>query len=139
MGASVADCTRLLGSKSIHRLAESTVDPRQLLWGILHTLSQIRGSPSYLFPTLFERSKAVLGLDCTITMGNFLPTLGAAMPDHLASWPYKQGWELPAARPESAHEIHKVESERANSVSHIPTMPHGAPSDLGFQEDCLLN
>lgn len=134
LGASVADVTGLLGSKSAHRLAETTIDPRELLWGILHTLSQIRGSPSYLFPILLERSKNVLGLDCTITMGNFLPALGATMPDNLGAWPHERGWEMP----EQGHEVHDVQSERANSVSNISPMSHAAPPDLGFQEDCLL-
>ncbi|KAJ5549857.1 hypothetical protein N7535_002200 [Penicillium sp. DV-2018c] len=93
LGISVADVTRSLGPKAVHRLAESTIDPNELLWGILHTLSQIRGSPSYLFPTLLERCKPILGLDCTITTGNFLPILGAAVPDQLASWSGQHVWD----------------------------------------------
>lgn len=50
-------------------------DARELLWGILTTLSRIRGSQSYLFPRLLEQSKSVLGIDCSITLGNFLPDL----------------------------------------------------------------
>lgn len=90
MGSSVADVTRSLGSKSVNRLAESSIDPRELLWGILHTLSQIRGSPSYLFPALLEQCKNLLGLDCSITMGNFLPTLGVAGSD----WAGEHGWNM---------------------------------------------
>lgn len=50
-------------------------DARELLWGILTTLSRIRGSQSYLFPRLLEQSKCILGIDCSITLGNFLPDL----------------------------------------------------------------
>lgn len=42
---------------------------------MLHTLSLIRGSPSYLFNALLERCKSMLGLDCTLTISNFLPAL----------------------------------------------------------------
>ncbi|KAJ6160620.1 hypothetical protein N7470_004016 [Penicillium chermesinum] len=86
LGSSVADVTRSLGTKAIDRLANSTIDPRQLLWGILSTLSQIRGSSSYLFPHLFERCKTILNLDGTINMGNFLPTLGVATAHPPSHW-----------------------------------------------------
>lgn len=56
----------------------SNTDSRELLWGILTTLSRIRGSQSYLFPKLLEQSKSVLGVDCSITVGNFLPDLAPA-------------------------------------------------------------
>lgn len=55
-----------------------SADTRELLWGILTTLSRIRGSQSYLFPRLLEQSKSVLGIDCSITLGNFLPDLAPA-------------------------------------------------------------
>ncbi|KAJ5266593.1 hypothetical protein N7478_009401 [Penicillium angulare] len=97
MGVSVADVTRSLGPKNVHRLAESTVDPRELLWGILNTLSQIRGSPSYLFPSLLERCKTIIELDGTINMGNFLPVLGEGMPDQLSTWANEQRWNLLAS------------------------------------------
>ncbi|KAJ6072644.1 hypothetical protein N7467_010729, partial [Penicillium canescens] len=126
MGASVADVTRSLGSKAVQRLAESTIDPNELLWGILHTLSQIRGSPSYLLPTLLERCKAVLGLDGTINTGNFLPILGAAVPDQLASWAGQHVWDYSAGS-EDIREMHEVDHDQSESV----------PRELGFQS-CLL-
>ncbi|KAJ6049897.1 uncharacterized protein N7446_006776 [Penicillium canescens] len=126
MGASVADVTRSLGSKAVQRLAESTIDPNELLWGILHTLSQIRGSPSYLLPTLLERCKAVLGLDGTINTGNFLPILGAAVPDQLASWSGQHVWDYSAGS-EDIREMHEVDHDQSESV----------PRELGFQS-CLL-
>jgi hypothetical protein len=128
MGVSVADVTRSLGSKAVHRLAESTIDPNELLWGILHTLSQIRGSPSYLFPTLLERCKSVLGLDCSITTGNFLPILGAAVPDQLASWSGQHIWDYSAG----------AEDIEVQDVSdHSESGPHSVPQELGFR-NCLL-
>ena len=132
MGSSVADVTRSLGSKSMHRLSESSIDPRELLWGILHTLSQIRGSPSYLFPSLLERCKTVLGLDCTITMGNFLPTLGAPMPDQFSSWAGEQRWDMLAGR--NPHGMGEMDGEQTESVPHLAAVSQG---ELGFQ-DCLL-
>lgn len=102
MGVCVTDVTRSLGSKAVHRLSESAVDPRELLWGILHTLSQIRGSPSYLFAPLLERCKNVIGLDGSINMGNFLPTLGEAGP---RSWANEPGWNLLASMDRGVDEI----------------------------------
>lgn len=134
MGSSVADVTRSLGSKSVHRLAESAIDPRELLWGILHTLSQIRGSPSYLFPALLERCKTVLGLDCTITMGNFLPTLGSEMPDQLHqlnTWAGEQGWDMLAAA-RDLHEIGEVGGDQTESAPHLPPVSQGG--DYGYHE-----
>ncbi|KAL4771314.1 fungal-specific transcription factor domain-containing protein [Aspergillus nidulans var. acristatus] len=63
LGTSIADVSRSLSTKAASSLAESTVDPRELLWGILSTLSRIRGSQSYLFPSLLERCKGTLGFD----------------------------------------------------------------------------
>ena len=103
MGASVADVTRSLGTKGVHRLAESAIDPRELLWGILHTLSQIRGSPSYLFPSLLERCKSVIELEGTINMGNFLPVLGETLPEGLSSWA-EQNWNLSMAAGRQGHD-----------------------------------
>lgn len=128
MGVSVADVTRSLGSKAVHRLAESTVDPNELLWGILHTLSQIRGSPSYLFPELLKRCKSVLGLDCSITTGNFLPMLGAALPDQLASWSGQHVWDNLA-------DTGTVESP--DITEQTESDPRSIPQNLNFQ-NCLL-
>lgn len=119
MGSSVADVAGSLNSKAISRLAESTVDPRELLWGILHKLSQIRGSPSYLFPELLERCKTVLGFDCTITISNFLPTLGAATPDQLSPWAGEQGWDWLDASHDSRR-IHGVQGDQDESESYLP-------------------
>ncbi|KAJ5129313.1 uncharacterized protein N7515_005352 [Penicillium bovifimosum] len=124
LGVSVADVARSLGPKAVHRLAESTIDPNELLWGILHTLSQIRGSPSYLFPTLLERCRTVLGLDCTITAGNFLPILGAAVPDQLASWSGQHVWDYTGGGED-------IDVDGQESASH------GSVQELGFG-NCLL-
>ncbi|KAJ5090240.1 hypothetical protein N7532_008924 [Penicillium argentinense] len=118
MGSSVADVTRSLGSKAVNRLAESTIDPRELLWGILHTLSQIRGSPSYLFPDLLGRCKNVLGLDCSITMGNFLPALGAANPNLLSAWAGEQ-WDLESFSAGVRNFQHEVGHEQVRDEGEI--------------------
>lgn len=64
---------RFLRTPATQRLAVSVADPRELLWGILNILSKIRGSQSYLFPALLERSSSVLRLDSPTTLSNFLP------------------------------------------------------------------
>ncbi|CAG8110559.1 unnamed protein product [Penicillium salamii] len=128
MGISVADVTRSLGPKAVTRLAESTIDPNELLWGILHTLSQIRGSPSYLFPTLLERCKTVLGLDCSITTGNFLPILGATAPEQLASWSGQNFWDESAGAEDM--EVH-------DGNEQTEAGPHPVGQELDFQS-CLL-
>ncbi|OQE47280.1 hypothetical protein PENCOP_c001G02845 [Penicillium coprophilum] len=129
LGSSIADVTRSLGPKAVHRLAESIIDPNELLWGILHTLSQIRGSPSYLFPTLLDRCRNVLGLDCSITTGNFLPILGAAVPDQLASWSGQHVWDYAVSAEDI--DIHDVDGQ-AESASHAHV-----PQEMGF-DNCLL-
>lgn len=133
MGSSVADVARSLGPKAVQRLAESAIDPHELLWGILQTLSQIRGSPSYLFPSLLERCKTVLGLDCTITMGNFLPALGTEMPDQLQqlnSWAGQQGWNMLA--PSAAEGSREMDADQTESATRLPPVSQGG--DYGFHE-----
>ncbi|OGM43078.1 amylase cluster transcriptional regulator AmyR [Aspergillus bombycis] len=76
LGTSVADVSRSLSTKAAHHLAESAVDPRELLWGILTTLSRIRGSQSYLFPALVEQSRGILSFDCSLSISDFLPSFG---------------------------------------------------------------
>jgi hypothetical protein len=53
-----------------NRLTNTVADPKELLWGILNILSRIRGSPSYLFPSLLERSSSVFGLESPATLAN---------------------------------------------------------------------
>jgi hypothetical protein len=121
----VADVTRSLGSKASHNLAESAVDPRELLWGLLSTLSRIRGSPSYLFPSLLNRSKSILGLDCSINMSNFLPLITAPLSGPTPSWrdQNQSRWDLlTAAEPEPEESDHvPVPVSVPASVSHIPS------------------
>ncbi|KAI9368797.1 fungal-specific transcription factor domain-containing protein [Aspergillus egyptiacus] len=91
LGSSVADVSRSLSTKATNNLAESTIDPRELLWGILSALSRIRGSQSYLFPPLLERCKNTIGFDGPLSMGNFLPALPASSSssssEPMPSWP----------------------------------------------------
>lgn len=55
------------------------------------TLSQIRGSPSYLFPSLVERCKTIVNIDGTLGVGSFLPTPGFT-PPHSSSRAVTQGY-----------------------------------------------
>ncbi|EAL89772.1 putative C6 transcription factor (AmyR) [Aspergillus fumigatus Af293] len=126
IGMAVADVTRSLGSKASHHLAESAVDPRELLWGLLSILSRIRGSPSYLFPTLLNRSKSILGLDCSISMSNFLSLITAPPSGPTPSWrdQSQSRWDLlTAAEPETEESDHaaSVPVSVPASVSHIPS------------------
>ncbi|KAL4788288.1 fungal-specific transcription factor domain-containing protein [Aspergillus varians] len=77
LGVSIADVSCSLSPKAANNLAESIVDPRELLWGILLTLSRIRGSQSYLFPSLLERCNGMIGFDCPLSIGDFSPPLPA--------------------------------------------------------------
>lgn len=120
MGSSIADVTQSLGTKAIDRLASSTIDPRQLLWGILSTLSQIRGSSSYLFPSLLERSRAIFSLDGTITTGDFLPTPGTTA-HPLILWNKSQGSDPPGLKNEAdICEIDNDEDETPHLSTRIP-------------------
>ena len=135
MGISVADVTRSLGTKAVHRLSESTIDPRELLWGILHTLAQIRGSPSYLFPALLERCKTVLGMDCTITMGNFLPTLGPPTPDQPSSWAGGPEWHHLVSYRESLAALEEADGGQGKPVPGLEGVSQRV--DLVFQDGLL--
>lgn len=48
---------------TVQSLQESTVEVRDVLCGILTSLSRIRGSQSYLFPALLQQSKEILSLE----------------------------------------------------------------------------
>lgn len=63
LGTSIADVACSLRLAATQRLALTIIDPRELLWGMLNALSKSRGSQSYLFPELLERSRSILGLD----------------------------------------------------------------------------
>ncbi|KAL2835121.1 fungal-specific transcription factor domain-containing protein [Aspergillus cavernicola] len=152
LGSSVADVSRSLSPKAANSLAESTVDPRELLWGILSTLSRIRGSQSYLFPSLLERCKGMLGVECSLSMSNFLPPLPASSassssePIQFPSWPTSEGnrgrtmsnntntWEI-VSLPD---ELHNQNGDSADSVSRI-LPPTSIPPDLPFQPASLLS
>ncbi|KAJ5894959.1 hypothetical protein N7495_006650 [Penicillium taxi] len=67
------------------------VDPRELLWSILQTVSQIRGSPSYRFPVLLERCKALLELNCSVAIGNPLPSFATTLPNQSTAWAREAG------------------------------------------------
>jgi hypothetical protein len=128
LGTSVADVTRSLGPKSSHHLAESTVQPNELLWGILHTLDRIRGSQSYLFPTLLEQCKSVLGFDCTITMGNYLPPLSVP-PD--ADDANNEPWlDAEHAWPQTHGLPDDIDAHAQASAASVPPLP----PDLAYQD-----
>ncbi|KAJ9261265.1 transcriptional regulator family: Fungal Specific TF [Paecilomyces variotii] len=63
LGTSIADVACSLRLAATQRLTLTIIDPRELLWGMLNALSKSRGSQSYLFPELLERSRSILGLD----------------------------------------------------------------------------
>ena len=67
----------MLPSRATQRVATMVVDPKELLWGILLSLSKIRGAESYLFPLLMEQSRGVLGILDSPFHGN-MPSTPAA-------------------------------------------------------------
>ncbi|PYH40363.1 putative C6 transcription factor (AmyR) [Aspergillus saccharolyticus JOP 1030-1] len=89
LGTAVADVARSIGSgsKLAPRRTESAADPRELLWGILTTLSRIRGSQSHLFPALIECCKGALDFTCPLSMGDFLALPAPSGLDIVASLP----------------------------------------------------
>jgi hypothetical protein len=142
LGVSVADVSRSLSTTASHSLAESIIEPRELLWGILSTLSRIRGSQSYLFPSLLERSKAVLGFDFSLTMGNYLPPLPPSISsEHAPSWAASED-----SHPRAASNTWDVVSladdlgDSADTVESVSGMlpPTSIPADLTFQPRSLL-
>ncbi|OJD28438.1 hypothetical protein ACJ73_00153 [Blastomyces percursus] len=62
-GICVADATRRMRPETATLVAASIVDTRELLWGIIMTLSTIRGSQSHLFRMLLEQSGDILGVE----------------------------------------------------------------------------
>ncbi|KAL4887118.1 fungal-specific transcription factor domain-containing protein [Aspergillus karnatakaensis] len=121
LGLSVADVSRSLSTKAASNLAESTIDPRELLWGILSTLSRIRGSQSYLFPSLLDRCKGMLNFDSPLSLGNFLPPLPTSSSESIPSWPALENnnnrptnttWDI-ISLPD---DIHDQNNEAADSV-----------------------
>lgn len=52
----------IIPPRANQHLTTMVIDPKELLWGILVSLSKSRGAESYLFPLLMDKSKDVLGL-----------------------------------------------------------------------------
>ncbi|RHZ65209.1 putative C6 transcription factor (AmyR) [Aspergillus thermomutatus] len=136
VGMAVADVTRSLGSKASHHLAELSIDPHKLLWGLLSTLSRIRGSPSYLFPTLLDRSKSILGLDCSINMSNFLPLITAPPPGPAPSWRNGQ----PHHQSQNRWNLLTTAETKAEEPDRVPVPPSAShiPSPMTFHDTHLL-
>ncbi|KAF7586197.1 hypothetical protein BBP40_009299, partial [Aspergillus hancockii] len=129
LGTSVADVSRSLSTKAAHRLAESAVDPRQLLWGILTTLSRIRGSQSYLFPALVEQCRGILSFDCTLSMGDFLPPFTATAPASISWRPGEAGGGFDMLTVSDS--IHEQENEAGDAAAQI--VPAGQiSSEISF-------
>ncbi|PYH34501.1 putative C6 transcription factor (AmyR) [Aspergillus neoniger CBS 115656] len=127
LGSSVADVARSLNTKAAHRLTEAAVDPRELLWGILTTLSRIRGSQSYLFPSLLERCKGAMDFTSPTSMGNFLPPLSTA-----PTWEEETGLAVVTV-PENP-DSHEPETALMEPLSQLLPTPQ-----VQFPENNLLN
>ncbi|KAE8380262.1 fungal-specific transcription factor domain-containing protein [Aspergillus bertholletiae] len=121
LGTSIADVSRSLNTKAAHRLAEAAIDPRELLWGILTTLSRIRGSQSYLFPALVEQSRGILSFDCSLSLSDFLPSFGAPPPTTRSiSW---QTDEPRFALLGLSGNLQERENEAEEQIASRPQMP----------------
>lgn len=118
---------RSLNTKAAHRLTEAAVDPRELLWGILTTLSRIRGSQSYLFPSLLERCKGAMDFTSPTSMGNFLPPLSTA-----PTWEEETGLAVVTV-PENP-DSHEPETALMEPLSQLLPTPQ-----VQFPENNLLN
>ncbi|KAL4919931.1 fungal-specific transcription factor domain-containing protein [Aspergillus aurantiobrunneus] len=139
LGVSVADVSRSLSTKAANNLAESTVDPRELLWGILSTLSRIRGSQSYLFPSLVERCKGTLGFDCPLSLSDFLPPLptGSSSSEPIPSWAAPDNNNSSSNRAASnSWEITSLPGDpQEQNSDQVPGMI--PPSEITFQPDLI--
>jgi hypothetical protein len=47
----------------VNRLAATNVNPKELLWGIILSLSKMKEAHNWVLPDLLERSKTVLAID----------------------------------------------------------------------------
>lgn len=65
----------MLPSRAAQQLTAMIIDPKELLWGILVSLSKSRGAESYLFPLLMEKSRDVLGIMNSSPQENLSTTL----------------------------------------------------------------
>ncbi|KAL4803697.1 fungal-specific transcription factor domain-containing protein [Aspergillus unguis] len=147
LGVSVADVSRSLSTKAANRLTESLVSPRELLWGILSTLSRIRGSQSYLFPTLLERCKGTLDFDCQISISDFLPPLpatssliSAPIPGLSIPWPTNgtnnDNNNGPASLADDPRELEDSGNPLSLAASRM-LPPTSVPAEVLFQTDLL--
>lgn len=84
MGTAIADMTESARERTTQRLADTTADPKDLLWGILNVLSCIRGARSYLFPSLLQRSSSIFNLESPSTLTNTIsfPASSKELPYH---------------------------------------------------------
>lgn len=62
VGVYILDLAGSLPS-ALDRLAMADINPKELLWGILLSLSRMRGTRACLLPELLERSKNLLTMD----------------------------------------------------------------------------
>ncbi|RAL16099.1 putative C6 transcription factor (AmyR) [Aspergillus homomorphus CBS 101889] len=122
LGTAVADVARSLGSKAARRLSESTIEPRELLWGILTTLSRSRGSQSHLFPTLLERCNGALDFTSPLSMGEFLALPAPPPPTNSSeAWNAESnGLEMVASLPDSLH--NHQDPDDVDTLSRILTL-----------------
>ncbi|KAL1969257.1 hypothetical protein VTN77DRAFT_9449 [Rasamsonia byssochlamydoides] len=116
VGTSIADVTRSLRSTATQRLTASIADPKDLLWGILNILSRIRGSQSYLFPALLQRSSSVFGLDSPATLTNSL----SFADDSPSSWGVKEAGSLESLAASGQLDEDREDRDDDNSLRRIP-------------------
>ena len=84
-----------MSPQTAESLKASTVDVKDLLCGILSSLSKIRGSQSYLFSSLLQQSQGLLGLDDVPQPLLLGPTSSGDAADSDAYWnmlPDKATW-----------------------------------------------
>ncbi|KAL4909107.1 hypothetical protein BDW74DRAFT_77666 [Aspergillus multicolor] len=166
LGTSIADVSRSLSTKAANNLAESTIDPRELLWGILSTLSRIRGSQSYLFPSLLERCKGTIGFDVPtpLSISDFnqnIPSFPPAVSSSIASEPTFGPWPAPDDSAASRTATNLNTSSCAWEITSLPDdsndeqpsgsgsvpgslpvprmLPPTSMAELSFQEGGLLS
>ncbi|KIW52499.1 hypothetical protein PV05_08131 [Exophiala xenobiotica] len=106
LGTYILDFTECL-PLPITRVASS--NPKELLWGILISLSKIRGATSFLLPSLLERSKKLLAVES----------------------PWQPGLSVPETTGEE-REIHEITDEIYNGFAGHEEVTYMGDSHVGW-------
>lgn len=118
LGTCVGYATRRMRPAIATHVAESIIDGKELLWGILMTLSRIRGSQSHLFPILLEQTGDILGVESPTVSRSLSPP-----PTHEKLSAKNDYWQLVTAahrwdESEQDHTMGEPKNQQQNQQLH---------------------